>query len=65
MTADVIFAPITAYQLKRGKKATNKQIALDCGMTEKRVGRIRKNPSIATVQEIERLTDQYKFGITI
>lgn len=65
MTADVIFAPITAYQLKRGKKATNKQIALDCGMTEKRVGRIRKNPAIATAAELERMTDEYKFNITI
>ena len=65
MTSADIFAPITAYQLKHGRKDTAKQIAADTGLTEKRVGQLKKYPGRATVAELEALTKEYHFNITI
>lgn len=65
MTAADIFAPIVAYQMEHGRKATAKQIAKDTGMTEKRVGQLKKYPARATVAELEALTREYHFSITI
>lgn len=65
MNSADIFAPITAYQLKHGKKDTNKQISEDTGICEHRVGQLKKYPARATVAELEALTRCYRFSITI
>ena len=65
MTAADIFAPITAYQLERGRKATAKQISADTGIDEHRIGTLKKYPGRATVAELEALTKEYHFNITI
>lgn len=65
MNAADIFAPITYYQMEHGKKTTSKQIALDTGLTEKRVGQLRKQPNRATVAELEALTSTYHYTIKL
>lgn len=65
MNAADIFAPIAYYQMEHGKKTTSKQIAQDTGLTEKRVGQLRKDPNRATVAELEALTREYHFQIRL
>lgn len=65
MTAAEIFAPITAYQLNQGRKTTAKQISLDTGIDEHRIGTLKKYPNRATVAELEALTREYHYTITI
>ena len=65
MNSADIFAPIVEYQMNHGRKTTSKQIAIDTGMTEKRVGQLRKDPNRATVAELEALTSTYHYTIKL
>ena len=65
MRASDIFGPILAYQIDHGIKTTAKQISLDTGIDEHRIGTLKKYPNRATVAELEALTREYHYTITI
>ena len=65
MNAAQIFAPAYSYLLARGKKATNKQIAEDTGISVNRLSLLKQNPDAAKVSELEALTNAYHYSITI
>lgn len=60
-----IFAPIKERQLLNGTKTTYTEIKNTTGISINRLRTLVKYPERATVAELESLTDNYKFTITI
>lgn len=65
MNASNIFSPVNECLMNSGKRQTNRQIAEDTGITERRVALLKKYPERATVAELEALTETYQFNILI
>lgn len=60
-----IFAPIASYQMQKGQDTTYKEISERTGIGPQRLAQIKKNPAVAKVMELEALTREYHFQITI